>query len=247
MSLLRTKCFHDGIGSALPIAVAFSVIFFSQGLLSYAEGLTATQAIALTIGIFAAPTQNYIIDNMTMPLWMLLINVFLLNFKFFLMASIMVAFWKSREKLVLPAIYMLTSSSYLVAIVKKHIHNPIAFFIGLAATTYVVAITCTALGFFVAEHARHMARFLSIIAHVVVPLHFACLTMKRKHEPVVIALSMAGFFLPPLLIQVMPKTMNTLVWFAIAGFFVWLDDTKEKQKNAKEIDTSLDPIVHHTK
>lgn len=230
MSLFKSTCLKTGVESSVPVSISFAIIFCAQGILSCDNGLSFWQSVCLTAGIFAAPTQAYIIENMDMPIWAVGINVCILNFKFFLMSTVLVALWNTRRSLAIPAAYCLTSSTYLVAVIQKKIKNPWAFFIGLAVTTYIVAISSTALGYYLCAHAIHLKSFLMVITHCVVPIHFVALTVKRKEEPTILILTMLGLVASSLLIHVYPKSFNILIWIMIAGICVLIEEKRHAKK-----------------
>jgi predicted branched-subunit amino acid permease len=219
----RNASLKEGLKSSVPVALAFGIIFFSLGLMANAKNLEYWEAILLTATIFAGPSQSYVVDNQSLPLWTIAINILLLNFRFLLMSTLIVSLWQKRRLLAVPSLYFLTSGTYLISVVQKNIKDPWAFYITLAVTSYVVAVVSTAIGYHAWNVASDYKSILNLIAHIVIPIHFVCLTLKRKDAPVAMIATFIGFLVPLLFGGLIPKQGYIFVWILIAGLCVYYE------------------------
>lgn len=222
--MLNIHDLKQGIKSSLPICVAFFLCFSSLGLLAHAKELSFIEATLLTATIFAGPSQTFVINNHDLSLWAVALNIIILNFKFILMSALIVPLWQKRKRLTIPALYFMCSSAYLVCSIKKNIKDPWSFYVGLVFTSYCVAVLSTMIGYKAWDTLVDTRVFLSALAHIVLPTHFTCLTIKRKGELFAIGATLLGILLTPILTSLIGKPFLILAWFLFAFSAVYMEE-----------------------
>jgi predicted branched-subunit amino acid permease len=222
--MLNKQDLKTGIKNSLPICVAFLLCFSSLGLLAHAKNLSFIEATLLTATIFAGPSQTFVINNNDLSLWAVALNIIILNFKFILMSALIVPLWQKRKRLAIPALYFMCSSAYLVCSVKKDTKDPWSFYIGLVFTSYCIAVLATMIGYKAWDILTDTRTFLSALAHIVLPTHFICLTVKRKGELFALATTLLGIFLTPALTLLIGKHLLILAWFFLAFIAIHLEE-----------------------
>lgn len=227
--MFEKKSFTDGLKASAPICLAFIFLFSSLGLLSNANNLSLVNSVLLSATIFAGPIQAFVINNQDASLWVVALNTFVLNFKFVLMSSMTILFWNQSKRYKVPGLFFMCSSAYLVCSAQKNVKDRWSFYIGVVLMAYFVSVLSTALGFLVWDMAVDFRSLLDALAHIVLPIHFVCLTVKRKKEKVILWLTLLGCVAAPLLERLVDRGLLIIVWFAIAFVCVVLEE-KWKQK-----------------
>ena len=218
------KSFTDGLYGSIPICVAFTLLFSSLGLLANSHGLTLLESATLTATVFAGPAQVFVMENKDLSLWVLALNIFVLNFKFVLMSAMAIPLWNQGKRLKVPALYFMCSSAYLVCSTQKNVKDPWSYYMGVVIAAYIVAIAFTIVGHMAWDAALDCRKFLNALAHIVLPTHFVCLIVKRKVEPMILAISLLGILATPLLEMYISKQLLILAWFLIAFVCVHIED-----------------------
>lgn len=123
------------------------------------------------------------------------------------------------------------STAYLVCSTQKNIKDPWSFYIGVVLTAYFVSVLSTALGFLAWDMAVNFRSLLNALAHIVLPIYFVCLTVKREKEKSILWLTLLGCVATPLLESLVGRELLIIVWFAIAFVCVvieekWKQETK---------------------
>lgn len=223
------KSFIDGLYGSTPICIAFTLLFSSLGLMANAHGLTLYEATILTATVFAGPSQVFVMENQDLSLWLLALNIFVLNFKFVLMSAMIIPYWQKKKRWNVPALYFMCSSAYLVCSTKKNTKDSWSYYLGVVIAAYIVAIVFTAIGHIAWDAALDGRKFLNALAHIVLPTHFICLIVKRKAEPMIIAMSLLGIIAAPILEAYIGKQFLLLAWFLIAFTCMFAEDFIQKK------------------
>lgn len=223
------KSFTDGLYGSIPICIAFSLLFSSLGLLANAHGLTLCEATVLTATVFAGPSQVFVMENKDLSLWVLALNIFVLNFKFVLMSAMVLPFWKKGKRLKVPALYFMCSSAYLICSTSKNVKDLWSYYMGVVIVAYIVAVVFTVIGHMAWDAALDCRKFLNALAHIVLPAHFVCLIVKRKTEPMILVMSLLGIIATPILEVHIGKQYLLLAWFFMAFVCVHVEDSLQKR------------------
>lgn len=218
------KSFNDGLSSSIPICLAFTLLFSSLGLFANSKGLNFIEAVFLTATIFAGPSQVFVMDNQDLSFWVLAANIFVLNFKFLLMSILAISLWHNRKRFRIPGLFFMCSSAYLVYSTRADVKDPWSYFMGIVTASYVVAVVSTMAGYLVWDTAVDYRFFLSALAHIVLPIHFVCLIVKRKTEATVLNLSLFSIIVSPFLEMLIGRQFIILAWFFIAFIVVMIED-----------------------
>lgn len=228
-SIVDKKSFIDGLYGSIPICIAFTLLFSSLGLLANAHGLTLCEATVLTATVFAGPSQVFVMENKDLSLWLLALNIFVLNFKFVLMSAMVLPFWKMGKRLKVPALYFMCSSAYLVCSTSKNTKDSWSYYMGVVIAAYIVAVVFTVIGHMAWDAALDYRKFLNALAHIVLPAHFVCLVVKRKTEPMILVMALAGIIATPILEAYIGKQFLLLAWFFIAFACVQVEGFIQKR------------------
>lgn len=223
------KSFTDGLYASIPICLAFTFLFSSLGLLANSHGLTLCEAAVLTASVFAGPSQVFVMENQDLSLWILALNIFALNFKFVLMSAMVLPLWKKGKRLKIPALYFMCSSAYLVCSTNKTVKDSWSYYMGIVIAAYIVAIAFTVIGYIAWDAALDYRKFLNALAHIVLPVHFVCLIVKRKAEPMILIVSALGVAGAPVLEACIGKQFLLLAWLVIAFVCVQAEDFIQKK------------------
>jgi predicted branched-subunit amino acid permease len=223
------KSFTDGLYGSVPICIAFTLLFSSLGLLGNAHGLTLCETTFLTATVFAGPSQVYVMENKDLSLWLLALNIFVLNFKFVLMSAMVLPFWQAKKRLKVLALYFMCSSAYLVCTTSKNVKDPWSYYMGVVIAAYIVAVVFTVIGHMAWDAALDYRKFLNALAHIVLPVHFVCLVVKRKAEPMILAMALLGIVMTPILERYIGKQSLLLAWFFLAFACVYMEDFLQKK------------------
>lgn len=226
---MDTKSFIDGLYGSIPICIAFTLLFSSIGLMGNAHGLTLAETTILTATVFAGPSQVFVMENQNLSLWILTLNIFILNFKFVLMSAMIIPFWQKKKRWNIPALYFMCSSAYLVCSTKKNTKDSWSYYIGVVIAAYIVAIVFTIIGHIAWDAALDGRKFLNALAHIVLPTHFICLIVKRKAEPMIVTMSLLGIVATPILEAYIGKQFLLLAWFFIAFICMYAEDSVQKK------------------
>lgn len=234
--------FLKGVRVSVSLIVAFFIISFAQGLLAFCNGLTFFESFLMMSCIFAAPTQNYLMDNMDMPLWLCAFNILLMNFKFFLMSAVLLAKWPLHQKTKGLSLSLITSGTYLLSLSYEKQEKPWTFFLGLGLSVYCISLISNALGYLTADYCVSFRTFLEIISHMVIPLHFICIIVKRQDDLVMIIASCFSIFCCFFINNFIDKKFNILSWILISSCFLLYEIFRSKQLGLNSKDP-LDQIV----
>ena len=222
--MLNKDDLKSGIQSAVPICIAFLLLYSSLGLLAHAKDLSLIEAVFLTATIFAGPAQTFIINNQDLSLWAIALNTIVLNFKFILMSAMIIPLWQKKKRFAIPGLYFMCSSAYLVCSVKKDIKDPWSFYIGLVVIIYIIALLSTIIGYNAWNTSDQTRIFLNALAHIVLPTHFICLTVKRKDEWVILGTTLLGILLTPYLLTIFGKQLIIIAWVFLAFLCVHMEE-----------------------
>ncbi len=214
----------DGMRSSYPICLAIALLFFSLGTLANLGGLSLAQAVVMTMGIFAAPLQAFIIDNQDISIWATVVNSVILNFKFLLMSAALVPLWPKLNIRSLPALHLITSSIYMVCNSHRNIKDPWSFYLGLAVPCYITATLATILGYLTWTMAADYQPFLSALARIVLPVHFVCLTIKRKGERTILIATLLGLIMSLFLSPLVGKHLLIIVWLFTSFLILTMEE-----------------------
>ncbi|MBS0236151.1 MAG: AzlC family ABC transporter permease [Proteobacteria bacterium] len=213
---MMRSSFIDGLMSALPAALALFLVYCAFGMLAEQNHLTILEAATMTILMLAAPSQTFIIENQDIPLTSVLTTITLLNLKFMLMTAATIPLWQRHPWKIFAATYFMANSSYMLVAANKHTRDPFAFYMGTVVPIWSSGFIATILGFYLLGAIKGADAFLMMLAHIMMPIYFACLTMLRWREVMIPLATFAGFVLTPVLLQVMDKKLLILVWLVVA-------------------------------
>jgi predicted branched-subunit amino acid permease len=212
----------EGVLDSLPICASFVFVFSGVGALAREMGFTLWQSTLSTALIFAAPLQAFVSGLMEKGDIVLLLSATVLaNFRFTLMGAVVkryfagVARWR-----IYASMFFLSASTYAVThtgLSRRRLSGQQQFnyFLGVSIPCYCVAAVASVIGYvFLAAQA---GSFISHLAMAVLPIHFSSLTAKRKEESGVLACTLAGMAVAPLLAQSHAITLNVAAPVAI-GF-----------------------------
>lgn len=221
--MLDKNSFKSGISHSYPICIAFLFMYSALGMLGHARGIDLIEMVVMSATIFAVPLQALVIDSAGASIFAVIVNAFILNFKFLLMTSVLIPLWK-KKLLTIPSLHFICGSTYMVCAVEKDVEEPWSFFLGVSIPSYITAIFATALGHKLWQIGGNYQPFLHALSHIVVPIHLICLTLKRKKEPFSILATCIGIIITPILSIAMMGKFSTIAWFIIAGLIVSLED-----------------------
>ena len=206
---------YKGLKSSPPACLALFMVFASIGLLAHNKGLSLANTILMSISIFAAPLQALLLENNNESVWFVIINTFVLNFKFLLMSAAILPSLHTTKFRAIFALYFTTNSVYAIfTACKKYVTEPFTFYMGLALPIYIIAILATFIGYFLLNFNYISQELLKYMAYTILPIHFTSLAVKRKEELMIPAATLLGFILTPCLSLVIHKKFFIAIWIS---------------------------------
>jgi predicted branched-subunit amino acid permease len=220
--MLDKHSFISGVLHSYPICLAFIFMYSALGMLGHANGISLTELIAMSICIFSAPLQAFLINSPDLSILATAINTFVLNFRFFLMSSVLIPLWK-KNIFTIPSLHFICGSTYMVCSAEKHKNDLWSFYLGVSLPSYITGIFATIFGYFLWDIGTNYKLFMSSLAHIVLPIHFICLALKRKKEKFTVMASLIGLIMTPL-VAMIDNRFSTFAWLIIAGLMVMLEE-----------------------
>lgn len=220
--------FLMGMKDSIPISIAFFFIFSSIGTLCNLKTYTLAQSLWMTAIIFASPLQAVLLQNMneTYLLSTAILTTLLVNFRFFLMATTFVPYFKSvKLAKVLPALLMFSASTFTVSYIKYKTDKETAYFsyyVGVGVISYLVSILAVSIGYLAVNLFDSL--FFTLIMTIVLPIHFSALVAMYWPTLKPIVATVLGFFLMPLALQWLPN-VSLLVVPLFVGLLIITFDT----------------------
>lgn len=191
--------FKQGVKASWPIAITFFCIFTAVGAACKQAGLTLGQSLASTVFVFAAPAQFVLLEYIhDATLVALVIAILVINFRFFIMASALLPYFKNIRlpHLVLSS-QLIAASTFSVSYIqfsKDKPNSPFHYFLGVAAGSCPLTLLATITGFIAMEQLpSSMMANLSLI----MPLYFATLLARSWPQLKLVIAGLMGFFLTP--------------------------------------------------
>lgn len=223
MNIIHKPSFKSGIQHSYPICIAFSLMYAALGMMGHAKGISLGKMVAMSATIFAVPLQALVINNQELTVLTTIINAFILNFKFLLMSAVLIPLWK-RKFLTIPSLHFICNSTYMVCAVEEQAQEPWSFYLGVSIPSYIIAILATFLGYGLWEIGSDFQSFLHALAHIVLPIHFVCLTLKRKKDKFIVFTTLLGFVATPFLISLIGAKVTVLAWLLCASVIVLIEE-----------------------
>lgn len=137
------------------------------------------------------------------------------------MAAVLLTIWNRSMKYSIPSLHFLCASTYLLSISEKNSQDPLSYYLGVSIPSYLTAISATILGYFIWDMGVSHKNFLDALAHIILPIHFMCLTFKRKKEKATVIATLIGICAMPLLGN---EGNNIIVWLLVAATLVLLEE-----------------------
>lgn len=246
--LAETKLidFKTGIKDALPICVAFFFLFISIGGLANQHTYTLAQASVMSMVIFAAPLQAALLQlkNHDLILITVILSSFIVNFRFFIMSTTLLPYFKNEKTFhLLFIIPLLSASTFAVSYTKfknQTPTHPYHYYMGVALPSYFVALCATILGYILAKDLN--SPYIILLLSMILPIHFTALTALNWPKILPIVTTILGFSLTPLINIFLPKA-GILISPLLAGLFASLFIVlKEKNMGYKWLYTKQNRI-----
>lgn len=209
---------------SIPVCVAFALLFLSLGLFANSKGLTLIEGTSLTLTLFAGPSQVFMMDNQDLSFWVVVMNVFILNFKLLLMAILVIPLWPNYKRIKIPGLFLITNSTYLLYSARPNVKDPWSYYMGISIAPYVMGVFATMAGYLLWDIASGYRSSLSALAHIILPIHFTCLIVMRKKEQMAVGISIFAIFASPFLEALLGRQYIIFAWFLIAFIAVMLED-----------------------
>lgn len=221
------KDFLSGIKDSSPICIAFMFMCVSFGGLAKISGFSLIQTMSMAMLIYSIPLQVFLLSltkgNLTLTTIVTL--TFVMNARFFLMSLSLMHYFKQMSlKKTIPAMLMLSASSFTVSHVKfssvENIGNPFNYYFGVALSAYVVTFISTLAGFYLAFINDNV--LLNHVFSMSLAIHFTALTAIRFPNIRFIFSTILGFIMLMLLSTVMSINISVLLAPFLAGSIIFM-------------------------
>ncbi|MDR5836657.1 AzlC family ABC transporter permease [Caballeronia sp. LZ034LL] len=217
-SFLEDAFFREGVRDAIPVSVSYMFLFFSVGSLCAGAGYSALQAGLMSVFVFAAPLQIFIMQNgEAITFAMLLLASVMINFRFVVMSSVL----GSRLNGIPPAkalaaTFLMSASTFVVSNSKEDASPTelLRYHTGVGALSIGTALIATLSG---TMFAGELDGPLTKVVGMILPIHFATLTGLQwpKLKPVFITITAA--VLSPILGKFAGDAQVFILPFALAA------------------------------
>lgn len=232
----KLKVFYEGAYESLAICLSFFFMFGATGSLYHQHGISFAQTFLSSVLIFTTPLQIYLLHfpNHHMILFAIVATV-VINSRFFMMATVIVPYFKHiPKKKLLPALSIFSASSFTVTYTyAKSMEKPhyvFIYFLGVAIPAFIVAQISLCLGYFFLKQITNP--LVPLIFIIVLPVHFTALTAKRSHMKGVFLATFIGFCIGPFL-ESLHDAMLGLIIPIIIGFTLALYMHLTKKDNKR--------------
>lgn len=220
--MIDRHSFVSGALHSYPICIAFIFMYSALGMLGHANGCSLLELSTMSASIFSVPLQAFFLNNPDLSILTTVLNTLVLNFRFFLMSAILLPAWK-KNIFTIPSLHFVCGSTYMVCTTERKAHEPWSFYLGVIMPSYLTAIAATIFGYLLWGISNEHQTFLNALAHIVLPIHFVCLTVKRKKERFVILASLIGFITSPM-VSLIGSQFTIFIWLLIAGLIILLEE-----------------------
>jgi predicted branched-subunit amino acid permease len=165
--MLFSARFHQGMRAAVPIWIAFVPSSIAWGIAAQAHGLTLQEILLMSALVYSGPAQFAVLAPLAegKAALQVLIAGFLMNLRFLPMSMTLAPFFRGVKRLPLAlASHVVSASSFIVPYVRFEKeresnateveiiegHGNLAFFLGVGATSFLVWVVGTGIGYGVA-------------------------------------------------------------------------------------------------
>lgn len=142
-----------GIKAGIPICIGYLPIAMAFGLLAKEAGLSLSQGTLMSLLVYAGASQFVAVNMLTLNMnWLqIILTVFILNFRHFLMSASLSQKLSNVKTYWLPLIaFGVTDESFAVAGTQKENNLSPFYLIGLMFSAYLAWFSGTVLGFVIA-------------------------------------------------------------------------------------------------
>jgi predicted branched-subunit amino acid permease len=204
----RNASWREGVRAGLSVAPTFVAVNTAFGLAAQVAGVPAWAAVALTLGVFAAPAQFAIAElaarGPSAMVQMIVVGI-LINLRFFVMSLTLAQLFGPvpRARLLLSA-QLVVASTHLMTFFRARREPPVeahAYFRGVAAGLIPAPVLGTALGL---AFGRALSPVLAFGTTLLLPVYFALLLANDVKGRAEVAAAVGSFVLTPIVEYVLP-------------------------------------------
>jgi predicted branched-subunit amino acid permease len=199
---------REGVRAGLPVAATFVAVNAGFGLAAEVAGIPPWAALALTIGVFAAPVQFAIVEMVgrePSAIVQMIVAGILINLRFFVMSlTLSQLFGRVPRARLLVSAQFVVASTYLLTFFRSRREPPVdphAYFRGVATALLPAPIAGTALGLTFGDALPPVLAFGTTL---LLPVYFALLLasdVKGRYE---VGAAVGSFALTPVVEYVLP-------------------------------------------
>jgi len=162
--MLFSARFRQGMRAAVPIWIAFVPSSIALGMAAQAHGLTLQEILLMSAVVYSGPAQFAVLAPLAenQPAFQVLVTGFLMNLRFLTMSMALAPFFRGVKRLPLAlASHVVSASSFIVPYLQFEKeresnatevqtlggHGNLAFFVGVGATSFLVWVIGTGIGY----------------------------------------------------------------------------------------------------
>lgn len=216
---LNKESFVSGVANSFSVCLSFALMFFSLGMLTAAQKISLFKCLFMTFSLFAVPLQALILDRKDLTLLSVALSAFIINFKFFPISSKLVSSWKNLTLVKKMNLYFICTRTNMVSVHEKNKACNWSYLWGIASKLSNGSSYCLPWLFSLGSFPEQK-KFLEAFAHIVLPVHFICLTMKRKAPVMPVIITFIGICMTPLLVAIFGKKFLIFSWLIVAGILL---------------------------
>jgi len=187
----NTMGFREGLVASVPIAIGFLPIAITFGVIAKAAELTLTQALAMSLFVFAGASQFVGVNLIVLgvPFAEIVLTTFFLNFRHFLMSSFLATKFLPMSKTMLAVVgFGITDETFSMASIKDGKLSG-QFMLGLNFLAYSAWASGTALGVLLATGIPASVQASMGIALYAMFIGLLVPNMKKSFKIAIVAIS----------------------------------------------------------
>lgn len=220
--------FVEGTRDAITLGFAFIFLYLSIGILSAAQSLSLSQALATTLLIFSTPLQFLLIQNYNDG-WILVPVILALNARFVLLSATLAPFIKHTSSLkTIASLILITPSIFTDCLTrfKRRTDHPFSYMIGLGLPIFGVSILCTYVGFIAGAGLTSPIIYATMT--MLLPLQFTALAGKHWPHYGEVSGYWLGFVAAPVFVYLFKDYSLLCTPFLIGGLIVLIENNYNK-------------------
>ncbi len=225
MNGIFCRDFRLGIKDSMPICLAFLFMCISFGGFAKTAEIPLSQTLVMAMLVYSIPLQVILVKMLSsgMSIATVALLSLIINGRFFLMSLSLIPHFNKKINKIVPALLMLSASSFTVSHVKlsiEKLNSPFKYYLGVASTAYVTTFLSTIIGFYIVFINNNVV--MGNIFSIALGIHFTALTAMRWPKIKYVVSTFLGFLLLPALTYLISLDASFIITPIVTGLIMIL-------------------------